>query len=177
MCFTGGVSDEVGLNKEGVVVHDMGDFNRRLVSSILVTEVSAIRSTILNKKRKREVAATVQEINKVDHEKIQAKAARIVSEIARGEFKPEDKYKDEVIEDSEPPRTFLSSDRHSSMTPEDLSERWGLSLKQAELTLKASTQKLTRSALMPLSRRYRADRMFEILRIHGTMATDTMDAR
>ena len=31
------------------------------------------------------------------------------------------------------PRTFISSSRHSSVTPEDLSERWGLSLNQASL--------------------------------------------
>ena len=101
MCFTGGEFDEVGENIEGVVVYDMDDFNWRLVSSVLVTEVSALRSTILNKKWKREVAATVQEINKVDHEKIQAKGAKIFSEIVRGKFKPEDEYKDDVIENSE----------------------------------------------------------------------------
>ena len=55
------------------------------------------------------------------------------------------------------PRTFLSSKRHSSTTLEDLIERWGLSLSQATLTLKATTQKLVRSAVMPLTRRYRGD--------------------
>ena len=30
---------------------------------------------------------------------------------------------------------------------------------------------------MPLTRRYRADRMFDVRRIHGTMSTNTMDAR
>ena len=34
------------------------------------------------------------------------------------------------------PRTFLSNNRHYSTTPEDLSERGGLSISQAELTLK-----------------------------------------
>ena len=33
------------------------------------------------------------------------------------------------------------------------------------------------SAIMPLARRYRADRMFDIRRIHGTMSTDIMDSR
>jgi hypothetical protein len=41
-----------------------------------------------------------------------------------------------------PPHTFLSSERHSKTTPEVLSERWGLSLAQAALTLKATTRKL-----------------------------------
>jgi hypothetical protein len=44
--------------------------------------------------------------------------------------------------DIQPPRTFLSSDRHSKTTPEDLSERWGLSIAQSMLTLKATTRML-----------------------------------
>ena len=74
----------------------------------------------------------------------------------------------------QPLRTFLSSERHSKTTPEELSERWGLSLAQAKLTLKATTRYLIRSALMPLARRYRADRMFHLNRLGGTFATDTM---
>jgi hypothetical protein len=75
------------------------------------------------------------------------------------------------------PQTFLSKDRHSNTTPEELSEKWGLSLAQAALTLKATTRRLIRSALMPLARRYRTDRMFEVKRLQGTFATDTMDMR
>jgi hypothetical protein len=58
-----------------------------------------------------------------------------------------------------------------------LSERWGLSVAQAALTLRATTRKLVRSALMPLARRYRTNRMFQPTRIQGTFATDTMDMR
>ena len=75
------------------------------------------------------------------------------------------------------PRTFISKNRHYSTASEDLSKIWGLSIAQAALTLKATTQNLTRSAIMPLARRYRADQMFDVRRIHGTMSTDTMDAR
>ena len=74
-------------------------------------------------------------------------------------------------------RTFLSKNRHSSTTVEDLSERWGLSISQSALTLKATTQELTRSAIMPLALRYRTDQMFDVRGIHRTMSTDTMDAR
>ena len=74
-------------------------------------------------------------------------------------------------------RTFLSKNRHYSTTEEDISERWGLNISQAVLTLKATTQKLTRSVIMPLTKRYRADCMFDICRIHGTMSINTMDAR
>jgi hypothetical protein len=53
-----------------------------------------------------------------------------------------------------PPHTFLSKDWRSRTTPEELSERWGLSIAQAALTLKSTTRRLVRSALMPLARRH-----------------------
>ena len=72
------------------------------------------------------------------------------------------------------PASFLSDDRHSLTTPEALSERWGLSISQAKLTLKATTRNLIRSSLMPMGRRYRGDRIFHVNRIQGTFATDAM---
>ena len=81
------------------------------------------------------------------------------------------------MQDLSMPRTFLSKNMNYNTTSEDLSERWGISVSQAALTLKATTQKLTRSAIIPLARRYRADRMFDVRRMHGTMSTDTMNAR
>jgi hypothetical protein len=79
--------------------------------------------------------------------------------------------------DIKAPCTFLSDDRHSNRTRVDLSERWGLSVAQAALTLKATTRHLLRSALMLLARRCRADRMFQVPRLEGTWATDTVDMR
>ena len=76
-----------------------------------------------------------------------------------------------------PSRTFLLSKRHSNTTPEDLSETWNISVEQAKMTLDATTQNHVRSAIMPLSRRYRTDRMFEPKRLLGTIASDTMDPR
>ena len=74
-------------------------------------------------------------------------------------------------------RMFLSENRHSSTTAEVLSERWGLIISQVALTLKATTQKMTRSSIVTLARRYRADGMFDVHSIHGTMSTNTMDDR
>ena len=51
----------------------MDNFNRRLISIIRFTEESALRINILEKKRKREVAAAAQVINKVDTAHEQAK--------------------------------------------------------------------------------------------------------
>ena len=50
--------------------------------------------------------------------------------------------------------TFQSSDRHTDVTPQQLSERWGISVNTASKTLKNTTQKFLRSAILPLSRRY-----------------------
>ena len=72
---------------------------------------------------------------------------------------------DEIL----PPKTFLSSRRHSNTTPEDLSEVWNISVEQAKMTLEATTQHHVRSAIMPLSRRYRMDRMYEPKRLIGDM--------
>ena len=75
------------------------------------------------------------------------------------------------------PRTFLSNERHSNTTASDLSKVWSISLEQARMTLNATTQHHSRSAIMPLSRRYRMDCMFEPLRLRSQMSTDTMDPR
>ena len=76
-----------------------------------------------------------------------------------------------------PPRSFISADHHSNTTPEDLSEAWNISIEQAAVTLQATTQNHIRSAAMPLSRRYRTDRMYEPKRLRCDMASDTMDPR
>ena len=77
--------------------------------------------------------------------------------------------------DVEELHTFQSSSRHSDASPQDLSERWFISISQATQTLKNTTQNLLRSATLPLSRRYRADRMFHRKTLDGQWSTDTMD--
>ena len=107
--------------------------------------------------------------------------ARIVADIISKENTTQQVYfADEQVDnmkDDSMPQTFLSKNRHSSTTSEDLSEIWGIIISQATLTLKATTQKLTRSAIIPPSRRYRSERMFDVRRIHETMSTNTMDDR
>ena len=76
-----------------------------------------------------------------------------------------------------PPKAFISTERHTNTTPEDLSETWNISVEQAAMTLQATTQNHVRSAVMPLSRRYRTDRMYEPKRLRCDMASDTMDPR
>ena len=55
--------------------------------------------------------------------------------------------------------TFQRKCRHSSVTPEALSERWFIGLKKAKDTIKNTTQRILRSALLPPAWRYRADWM------------------
>ena len=81
------------------------------------------------------------------------------------------------LTDIRQPQDVLSEERHSNTTLEDLSEPWGISVAQAALTLKATTQKLVQSAIMPLSSRYREDQIFNIKRLQCTIATDTMHAK
>ena len=57
--------------------------------------------------------------------------------------------------------TFVSTNRHCDVMAYDLSERWGISLKAAINTLKKTTQRFLRSAVLLLSRRYCTDMMFE----------------
>ena len=75
------------------------------------------------------------------------------------------------------PTTFQPSQRHLTVDASSLSDRWGISVAQAALTLKATTQKYVRSALLPLARRYIVDRMFGQKMFNAHVYTDTMDDR
>ncbi|KAI2503235.1 Reverse transcriptase (RNA-dependent DNA polymerase) [Fragilaria crotonensis] len=72
-------------------------------------------------------------------------------------------------------RTFISSNRHPQVTSENLSERWNIGLQQAKQTLQVTTQKGVRSAIMPLSRRYRTDLMYQQRKLRNQkFYTDTL---
>ena len=71
-------------------------------------------------------------------------------------------------------RTFVSTERHQKLTADQLSETWCIGPRRAKETLKATTQRGVRSAILPLSRRYRADRMFSTRKVLGKYATDTL---
>ena len=71
-------------------------------------------------------------------------------------------------------QTFHTKERKTTVTTADLSERWFIGLAQAEKTIRATTQRLLQSAILPLVRRYHADRMYERPRFRNTVYTDTM---
>jgi len=82
----------------------------------------------------------------------------------------------EVLTDVTGPPTFTTEDRRAKTSAQDLADRWLISKKQAELTLKHTTQKHLRSALLPLARRYKADRIFQRPQLQGEWFTDTVFA-
>ena len=87
---------------------------------------------------------------------------------------PEGEQNPTIQQDIPSARTFLSREHHSGITPADISERWYVGMSQANTTLNATTQQLVCSTILPLSRRYQVDRMYERPHIRGTIYTDTM---
>ena len=58
-------------------------------------------------------------------------------------------------------KTFKSKERHPVVSPESIADRWYIGKRNSKQTYKVTTQKGFRSAILPLSRRYRVDRHFD----------------
>ena len=131
----------------------MGDFHRRLVAGVAITATHVSDILTVNRDKRREILLAVS--SKDRKYRSDRMAARIVADIILKEKTTQQvSFTDEQVDtmkDISMPRTFLSKNRHSSTTAEDLSERSGLSISQTALTLKAMTQKLTRSEIIPLA--------------------------
>jgi transposase len=80
----------------------------------------------------------------------------------------------DLLPDVPPIKTFVSSDRHASVTPEELCQKWSIGLKQARNTLKSTTQHGVRSSVLPISWRYGADRYYNKKRLRTNIGTDWM---
>ena len=74
-------------------------------------------------------------------------------------------------------KTFHTTERKQNISAADISERWFKELQQAANTIKATTQRLLQSIILPLARRYRADRMYERPQFRGVIYTDTLNGR
>ena len=101
-------------------------------------------------------------------ERMLAKVPHTIAEIMR--------Y-DGDLEDLPTRQTYTSYERHAKLSAEVLADRFGIGLERAKATLKATLQRGVRSAILPISRRYRADRQFGVKRLQGKFATDTMWAK
>jgi hypothetical protein len=73
--------------------------------------------------------------------------------------------------------TFQTEERRSDVTPERLADHWMIGLETARRTLRQTTQRFKRSALLPLSRRYKTDRIYQLPRLKGEWLTDRIDDR
>ena len=71
-------------------------------------------------------------------------------------------------------RTFVSTDWHTKITKNILADHFGTGPLRARATLKGTLQNGRRSAILPLARRYKADRNFQVRRLAGKWATDTI---
>ena len=72
---------------------------------------------------------------------------------------------------------FQSTGIHTDTSPEDLSQRWHIRVYQDIKTLKRTTHKFLRSAILPLSQRYWSDQMFDQKTLAGKWSTNTIDRR
>ena len=85
--------------------------------------------------------------------------------------------KKSTVQDVPQAKTFQSKGRHSTVSPEELSEWWQIGLKQARETIAKKTQIFTCSDVMPLVRRYKSDRVFQTKSLTVMWAIDTMDGQ
>ena len=69
----------------------------------------------------------------------------------------------------------VETDRHSAVTPELLSRKWKIGLDTARATLRVTTQRGIRTAVAPITRRYRVDNLaLHRNRLQGNFYTDTL---
>ena len=71
-------------------------------------------------------------------------------------------------------RTFVSGDRHTRLNANKLAEMWCIGPQRAYATINSTTQHGIRSALLPISRRYRSDRIYNVKRLNSKFATDNV---
>ena len=105
----------------------MNDFNRRLISSIRVTEEGALKTNMRGKKRKREIASAEKAINKVGQKKIknaiessEQEAARIVAAVMSPRKEPQNGQSKEPHngKDRKEPQNGLSKEPHNGQEEE-----------------------------------------------------------
>lgn len=81
---------------------------------------------------------------------------------------------DKDLEDVPTRQTYTSTQRHTKATADVLAERFAIGIQRARDTLSVTFQRAVRSALLPISRRYRADRQLNTKQLQGKFATDTL---
>ena len=94
---------------------------------------------------------------------------RLIEKVTTGKYADHDNTNEMTAR-----RSYTSKGRHNKITSTQLAENWCIGFRRAEATIEATTQNLTRSAILPISRRYRADRNYNIKRLNSKFSTDTI---
>ena len=81
-------------------------------------------------------------------EKLTALVPKYVAEVSR--YMGELTRYDDTLEDISTRQTYTSTERHIKMSAEILADRFGIGLERARQTMRATTQRGTRSALLPI---------------------------
>ena len=81
---------------------------------------------------------------------------------------------DYVLKDFPTRQTYTSTECHRKISAQVLADRFGIGIERARSTLRAKVQIVTRSAILPLSRRYRSDRKHTVKRLNRKFATYTI---
>ena len=72
----------------------------------------------------------------------------------------------------------ITSERHSSLTPENLASKWNIGLDTAKRAIQVTTQRGVRTAIHPLHRRYRVDHLhLNRRRLNGDWYSNTLCSR
>ena len=82
-----------------------------------------------------------------------------------------------TVQDEPQDNIFQSKGHHSTVSPEELSERWQIGIEQARDTIAKTTQRLTRSAVITLARRYKAEIVFQTKSLTDMWVIDTIKGR
>ena len=69
---------------------------------------------------------------------------------------------DNGLEDFPLSQTYTSTERHSRISAEVLAGRFGIGIERARETLRSTVQRVTRSDILNISRRYRAERQHTV---------------
>ena len=73
--------------------------------------------------------------------------------------------------------TLVRKELHNKLNAQILSELWGIGPIRAKETLNSTTHNGIIYSILPLSRRYRSDIMYNVKRLRGKFASDTFYAK
>ena len=79
-----------------------------------------------------------------------------------------------TVSDIPAKRKFVSHSRNLKASAEIIADLWCIGTKKANSTLEATNKGGTGYTLLPLRRRYQADRVYSLKRLNERFATDTL---